>query len=62
VGPGWDRYHVATRPFLTGLEAPWIDEWTSLEEVRLRGWNALPPPASASAVRRWRKPRNAPEC
>ena len=26
------------RPFLTGLEAPWIDEWRRrLEEVRLRG-------------------------
>jgi DNA-binding SARP family transcriptional activator len=28
----------ATRPFLTGLEAPWIDGWRRrLEEVRLRG-------------------------
>jgi DNA-binding SARP family transcriptional activator len=26
-GPAGIAYHVATRPFLTGLEAPWIDEW-----------------------------------
>lgn len=37
-GPAGIAYHVATRPFLTGLEAPWIDEWRRrLEEVRLRG-------------------------
>ena len=37
-GPAGVAYHVATRPFLTGLEAPWIDEWRRrLEEVRLRG-------------------------
>jgi SARP family transcriptional regulator, regulator of embCAB operon len=37
-GPAGTAYHVATRPFLTGLEAPWIDQWRRrLEEVRLRG-------------------------
>jgi hypothetical protein len=62
-GPAGIAYHVATRPFLTGLEAPWIDEWQRrLEEVRLRGLNALPPPASALAARRWPRPRNGPGC
>jgi len=37
-GPAGIAYHVATRPFLTGLDAPWIDEWRHrLAEVRLRG-------------------------
>ena len=37
-GPAGIAYHVATRPFLTGLVAPWIDQWRRrLEEVRLRG-------------------------
>jgi DNA-binding SARP family transcriptional activator len=37
-GPAGIAYHVATRPFLTGLQAPWIDQWRRrLEEVRLRG-------------------------
>ena len=37
-GPAGIAYHVATRPFLTGLEAPWIDEWRHrLAEIRLRG-------------------------
>jgi DNA-binding SARP family transcriptional activator len=37
-GPAGVAYHVATRPFLNGLEAPWIDGWRRrLEEVRLRG-------------------------
>ena len=37
-GPAGIAYHVATRPFLTGLEAPWIEEWRRrLEEIRLRG-------------------------
>jgi DNA-binding SARP family transcriptional activator len=37
-GPAGIAYHVATRPFLAGLEAPWIDEWRRrLEDVRLRG-------------------------
>ena len=37
-GPAGIAYHVATRPCLTGLEAPWIDQWRRrLEEVRLRG-------------------------
>jgi DNA-binding SARP family transcriptional activator len=37
-GPAGIAYHVATRPFLAGLEAPWIDHWRRrLEEVRLRG-------------------------
>ena len=26
-GPAGIAYHIATRPFLSGLEAPWIDEW-----------------------------------
>jgi pentatricopeptide repeat protein len=38
MGPAGIAYHVATRPFLAGLEAPWIDQWRRrLEEVRLRG-------------------------
>jgi DNA-binding SARP family transcriptional activator len=37
-GPAGIAYHVATRQFLTGLDAPWIDEWRRrLEDVRLRG-------------------------
>ena len=37
-GPAGIAYHVGTRPFLAGLDAPWIDEWRRrLEEVRLRG-------------------------
>src|SRR5262249_57822015 len=37
-GPAGIAYHVATRPFLAGLEAPWIDEWRRrLEGGRLRG-------------------------
>jgi DNA-binding SARP family transcriptional activator len=37
-GPAGIAYHVATRPFLSGLEGPWIDQWRRrLEEVRLRG-------------------------
>jgi len=37
-GPAGIAYHIATRPFLPGLEARWIDEWRRrLEEVRLRG-------------------------
>ena len=37
-GPAGIAYHVASRRFLVGLEAPWIDEWRRrLEEVRLRG-------------------------
>jgi SARP family transcriptional regulator, regulator of embCAB operon len=37
-GPAGVAYHVATRPFLIGLEVPWIDQWRRrLEEVRLRG-------------------------
>jgi DNA-binding SARP family transcriptional activator len=37
-GPAGIAYHVATRPFLVGLEAAWIDGWRRrLEEVRLRG-------------------------
>ena len=37
-GPAGIAYHVATRPFLTGLEEPWIEEWRRrLEETRLRG-------------------------
>jgi SARP family transcriptional regulator, regulator of embCAB operon len=37
-GPAGIAYHVASRPFLTGMEAPWIDRWRRrLEEVRLRG-------------------------
>jgi DNA-binding SARP family transcriptional activator len=37
-GPAGIAYHVGTRPFLAGLEAPWIDDWRRrLAEVRLRG-------------------------
>ncbi|HEY8112005.1 MAG TPA: BTAD domain-containing putative transcriptional regulator [Actinomycetes bacterium] len=37
-GPAGIAYHVATRPFLSGLEARWIDQWRRrLEDVRLRG-------------------------
>jgi DNA-binding SARP family transcriptional activator len=37
-GPAGIAYHVATRPFLSGLEASWIEEWRRrLEEVRFRG-------------------------
>lgn len=37
-GPAGIAYHVATRPFLSGLEGPWIDQWRRrLEDVRLRG-------------------------
>ncbi|HEY7104509.1 MAG TPA: BTAD domain-containing putative transcriptional regulator [Mycobacteriales bacterium] len=37
-GPAGIAYHVATRPFLVGLEAAWVDEWRRrLAEVRLRG-------------------------
>jgi SARP family transcriptional regulator, regulator of embCAB operon len=37
-GPAGVAYHVATRPFLAGLDAPWIDQWRRrLEDVRLRG-------------------------
>jgi DNA-binding SARP family transcriptional activator len=37
-GPAGIAYHVATRPFLSGLEGLWLDEWRQrLEEVRLRG-------------------------
>jgi SARP family transcriptional regulator, regulator of embCAB operon len=37
-GPAGIAYHVASRPFLSGFEADWIDQWRRrLEEVRLRG-------------------------
>jgi len=37
-GPAGIAYHVATRPFLNGLQAPWIDQWRRrLEDIRLRG-------------------------
>lgn len=37
-GPAGIAYHVASRPFLTGLEAPWIDGWRRrMDDVRLRG-------------------------
>jgi DNA-binding SARP family transcriptional activator len=59
-GPAGIAYHVATRPFLTGLEAPWIEEWRRrLEEVRLRGLEcfaaaSLGGPALAQAEERAR--------
>ena len=41
-GPASIAYHVATRPFLAGHQAPWIDDWRRrLEEVRLRGLECL---------------------
>jgi DNA-binding SARP family transcriptional activator len=37
-GPAGIAYHVASRVFLPGLEAPWIDGWRRrLDDVRLRG-------------------------
>jgi DNA-binding SARP family transcriptional activator len=37
-GPAGIAYHIAARPFLTGLEGTWIDDWRRrLEEVRVRG-------------------------
>jgi DNA-binding SARP family transcriptional activator len=37
-GPAGIAYHVGTRTFLAGLEAPWIEDWRRrLAEVRLRG-------------------------
>jgi SARP family transcriptional regulator, regulator of embCAB operon len=37
-GPAGIAYHIGTRPFLGGLDAPWIDDWRRrLGEVRLRG-------------------------
>jgi DNA-binding SARP family transcriptional activator len=37
-GPAGMAYHIATRPFLTGLEGPWIEDWRRrLEDVRVRG-------------------------
>src|SRR5215468_7036273 len=37
-GPAGIAYHIATRPFLIGLDAPWIDRWRRrMEEVRVRG-------------------------
>ena len=41
-GPAGIAYHVATRPFLAGQQAAWIDDWRRrLEEVRLRGLECL---------------------
>jgi DNA-binding SARP family transcriptional activator len=37
-GPSGVAYHVASRPLLSGHDAPWLDEWRRrLEDVRLRG-------------------------
>jgi SARP family transcriptional regulator, regulator of embCAB operon len=37
-GPAGIAYHVASRSFLPGLQAPWIDGWRRrLDDVRLRG-------------------------
>jgi SARP family transcriptional regulator, regulator of embCAB operon len=37
-GPAGIAYHVGTRRFLAGLEAPWIEDWRRrLAEVRIRG-------------------------
>ena len=37
-GPAGIAYHVATRPFLIGLDAPWVEDWRRrLAEVRIRG-------------------------
>ena len=62
-GPAGIAYHVASRPFLAGLEAPWIDQWRRrLEEVRLRGLECsaasalgLGGPALAQAEQRARR-------
>jgi SARP family transcriptional regulator, regulator of embCAB operon len=62
-GPAGIAYHVATRPFLAGLDAPWIDQWRRrLEEVRLRGLECFAAAGLVSAARRWPRPRNAPGC
>jgi hypothetical protein len=34
VGPAGIADHVATRPFLSGLEAPWTDEWRAARPRR----------------------------
>jgi SARP family transcriptional regulator, regulator of embCAB operon len=41
-GPAGIAYHVASRPFLPGLDMPWIDTWRRrLEDARLRGLEAF---------------------
>jgi DNA-binding transcriptional activator of the SARP family len=64
MGPGRDRLsrrHQAVprpgwrRPGSTSGGAGW-------RRSGCAGWSALPPPASASAARRWPRPRNAPGC
>ena len=62
-GPAGFAYHVATRPFLTGLEAPGSTSGgAAWKRSACVGWSASPLPASASAARRWPRPRNAPGC
>jgi hypothetical protein len=62
-GPAGIAYHVATRPFLTGLEAPGSTiGGAGWRRSGSAGWTASPQPVSAWAAQRWRKPRNAPEC
>jgi len=61
-GPAGIAYHVASRSFLPGLEAPWISGWRRrLDDVRLRGLESfaaaglgLGGPALGQAVERAR--------
>jgi hypothetical protein len=66
-GLGADHLRGRTEIELLLPLATFVDAEAALEGAGWRrsgfgGWNASPPPASASAVRRWRKPRNAPGC
>jgi len=62
-GPAGIAYHVATSRS-HGLEAPWIDDGdvAARSGQGCRRLECFAAASSASAVRRWRKPRNAPEC
>jgi SARP family transcriptional regulator, regulator of embCAB operon len=61
-GPAGIAYHVTSRRFLAGLDAPWIAQWRRrLEDVRLRGLECfvaaglgLGGPATAQAEERAR--------
>src|SRR6266516_1769277 len=53
-GPAGIAYHIATRPFLSGLEAPWIDEWRRRLECFAAASLGLGGPALAQAEERAR--------
>jgi DNA-binding SARP family transcriptional activator len=41
-GPAGVAYHVAGRPLLQGLDAPWLDAWRRrLDDIRIRGLECL---------------------